>query len=403
VASDSAVSSPLPSALAFSALAWIEADQTSIEFENASRYFLEIAAKGWARLADEMGAMVLAQVLSACSISQRFPFDKVVQGTEILLEYRNWDGAWGEKKTGTSSVEVTAACLQSLSASGYNRVVNSRLSAWSLREAEAALATTQQELQSVRSDIQAEVKRQNKGILRDNDRLIAKLTEIEKEKKILLLRIDELEERLGLNAELAYSARELESGTRSLRSTYGVSGMTGLLFGRYRSALLRIVSSAIIFGLTWWPSLSVMAAKSGLSHVGFLAIINALRAFAGASVIYELTALFRSFTSRIEYGASKVGTSDRTLVRRQLSMVIRKWSPGQREEFLHGLARLTRVPRESRGVAARSIAREFAGSAEEYQLLGVALSLLPELEPDDFQVLLYSLQRESRVPNASSS
>src|SRR5262249_42792411 len=109
------VSAAVPSALAICALIAAEPEQQSSHFQSASRYLQGLLSSGWQPLLAQLGSVqAVAEVLKAAAKLKNFPFELLQKGVHFIVAQANEDGAWAERKSDRSSVEVTSVCVLAL-------------------------------------------------------------------------------------------------------------------------------------------------------------------------------------------------------------------------------------------------------------------------------------------------
>jgi hypothetical protein len=388
-------------------LAAAQPEQEGNDFQDASRYLQGLLSRGWKPLLSESGGVqIAAQVLRAAAALKSFPFDAVSQGIELILDQRNSDDAWGERKGGNSNVEATSACLVALCAAGANRLINSKFALSAISEAGLALQETRRELDQIRGDIRNQVTRGTGRIVAENDRLNARVIELEKEKKILVSKIEESEDTILSFLEDASTRLDMTRGRESLRRSLGpwdslrltlreLSPYIALMVGT-----LGLLSALRALKPTLLKSLGVELPK----YTDYF-VISLLILFALPALIRAVTTVFRGVSSLkiggLEVKVGDIGASDRKLVQRRLTTYMLEWSAGTRESFLHMLSRLPGLAPESRESAARSIARELALGGRQSEELSIILSLFSSLSEAEQKDVLYSL-REVRGRVAAS-
>jgi hypothetical protein len=255
VAMNGGESSVLPTARAIFALLASQPGQENADLQKGCRYLRHVVEPGWGPLiTDGGGVQLAADVLRAAACLKSFPFEESLRGIETVLDQRNNDGAWGERKGGLSNVEATSSCINALCVTGGNRLVTSRLALWAIDDATAALDKAERELRQTRDDIRAQVSKETKVILADNVRLNDKVGELEKERKILIERVTQRTHALERLFESRLYADELVSGSKLLRSS--LNFRERILF--WYSANPTITYGSIVFyslEYSWWELL----------------------------------------------------------------------------------------------------------------------------------------------------
>jgi hypothetical protein len=89
---------------------------------------------------------------------------------------------------------------------------------------------------------------------------------------------------------------------------------------------------------------------------------------------------------------SSLGTSEASIILRQLPSQMIDWPSSRREIFLHQLDRLQDLTPDLGEAVSRSISREFGTNPPQVQQLRVLLSLLSHLEKDEQRQILYALR-----------
>jgi hypothetical protein len=389
-------SAPVPSARAICALVVSQPEQESNDFQDASRYLQSVLTRGWELLLSESGGVnTIAQVLRAAGSLKSFPFDMISPGIDLLLDQRNSDAAWGERKGGNSNVEATSACLIALCAAGANRLISSKVALSAITDAGIALQEVRNELDQMRGDIRNQVTRGTGRIVAENDRLNARVIELEKEKKILVSRVEETEREVSQLLENVSDKLDIQRG-HFQRSLIYAPGFTDIAVRFGQRILPLLVAAVAVPGLLeiW----RLVVEKAGLpdrfiTYAKYAAIGAFAMIFLG--ILFRLISAVRGdssvFMPGMEIALGNMGASDRKVILRGLSAYVEKWSPSMRESFFHQLSRLPLDP-DARELAARSIAREFAEGSESLEELRILLGLFASLPRSNQTAILYSLR-----------
>jgi hypothetical protein len=389
-------STAVPSAMAITALAGAQPNQDGNDFRDASRYLQALLSRGWESLVSESGAVqVPAQVLRAAAVLKTFPFEIMSQGVQLILDQRNGDNAWGERKGGNSNVEATSGCVTAMCSAGANRLINSKFALSAINEAGAALQEARRELDLIRADVRNQVTRGTGRIVAENDRLNAKVLELEKEKKILVGKVEDGERKVQELLEEASNDLDVSKGRDSVKRYLGLVTYIRLLLGAFDSLkalplMLMLLTSAIaLVGVIM--QVFLLTAKGEWLGVALLLVWSA----ALGPLSLELVRRWgRQYNDRrdVEAKLGVIGASDAKLVQRRLRILIKEWSAGTRELFFHMLSRTSEYTPESREAYVRSLARQLPLGESQRKDLTIILSLFSGLSDTEQKEVIYALR-----------
>jgi hypothetical protein len=384
-------SSVLPSARALFALVALQPGQESADFQKGCQYLRRVVESGWGDVITGGGGVQLAaDVLRAAASLKSFPFEELLRGIEAVLDQRNNDGAWGERKGGLSNVEATSSCIAALCATGGNRLITSRLALWAIDDATAALNKAEKELKQTRDDIRARVSKETKVILADNVHLSAKVGELEKEKKILVERATQRERALERLSQARVYANELDSGSKLLQSS--LNFRERMLFWFTASPVNVFASLTLVLAGIFLAGAAVLAPEILKWEIP----LTWVKIFGyGAAALGAAGAVF-GLLSSVYFRNNQVfslGRSESRIILRELPSQMGDWPSSRREIFLHQLDRLQDLTPDLQEAVSRSMSREFGMNPQQVQQLRVLLSLLTHLDADQQKRILYELRK----------
>lgn len=317
----------VPSALATLALSRLPDDASQNSARRGYEWLVSmIDSPGWLdSTSDPYSGAIVVRALAGAPSSD---YEIVAKGVDFLYDLRNPAGHWGSGRHGSSSVEKTALSLLALFDAGEHRFVTHRLAREALTDSEAYSKKLLEELAQRDASIEELVRKNCHDVTQKLEELQSQWRSKEEEVESLKSQLEQLK------AQNSNRRVPLDSGRydpRVARLRRFNSRPRRLLYYLSQAVLVVGAGTAILIDVSstlgTWPTLLL-----------------------GGLFALSVAILFIAMERRVAFLSPAVSANYSTiaLLRRELTRLMKSWSPSLQQEFLDFYFReLLRVPPES--------------------------------------------------------